>query len=76
MIRKALIIGILGLGIALAGFDPSLCHRIAAAAKNFQQSFRDLKVAGDSLSPLERLVFSLVLAGTHTPQGGSAANGD
>jgi hypothetical protein len=76
MIRKALIIGILGLGIALVGFDPGLCHRIAASAKNFQQSFRDLKVAGDSLSPLERFVFSLVLAGTNTPQSGSAVNGD
>jgi hypothetical protein len=76
MIRKALITGILGLGIALAGFDPGLCHRMAASAKNFQQSFRDLKVAGDSLSPLQRLVFSLVLAGTNTPQGGSAVNGD
>jgi hypothetical protein len=76
MIRNALIIGILGLGIALAGFNPGFCHRIAASAKNFQQSFRDLKAAGDSLSPLERFVFSLVLAGTNTPQDGSTETGD
>jgi hypothetical protein len=67
MIRKVSIIGILGLGIVLMGVEPGMGHRIAASAKSFQQSFRDL--AGSSLSPVERFVFSVVLASTNTPQG-------
>ena len=68
-----MIIGILGLGIVRVGVQPGTRHRIAASAKNFQQSYRDLRVAGDSLSPLERFVFSVVLASTNTSQGGAVA---
>jgi hypothetical protein len=76
MIRKGLIVGILGLGIVMGGMQPGTRQRIAASAKNFRQSFRDLKMAGDSLSPLERFVFSVLLASTNTPQGGAPAAGE
>jgi hypothetical protein len=42
--------------------------RIVSSAQNFQRYFRDLKGAGNSLNPIERFVFSLVLANTKTPQ--------
>jgi hypothetical protein len=76
MIRKALIVGILVLGILLEAMQPGTRHRIAASLKSFQQSFRELKTAGDSLSPLERFVFSVLLAGTNTPQRNSPAVGE
>jgi hypothetical protein len=36
--------------------------RLVSSAQSFQQHFRDLNKAGNSLSPIERLVFSLVMA--------------
>jgi hypothetical protein len=51
---------------------PSVYCRIASSARSFQQYFRDLKQAGSSLSPIERFVFSLVLANSKTPQAGQA----
>jgi hypothetical protein len=76
MIRKAWIVGILSLGIVLMGMQPGTRNRIATSAKNFHQSFRDLKMAGDSLSPFARFVFSVLLASTNTPQGGTPAAGE
>ena len=46
--------------------------RIVSSAQKFQQYCRDLKQAGTSLNPIERLVFSLVLANSKTPQAGQA----
>ena len=40
---------------------PAYC-KLAASSQNFRQSYCDLKRAGNSLSPVERFVFSLVLA--------------
>jgi hypothetical protein len=51
---------------------PPAYRRIVSSAQNFQQYFRDLKQAGSSLSPIERFVFSLVLANSKTPQAGQA----
>ena len=42
--------------------------RLVSSAQNFQHYFQDLKGAGASLSPVERFVFSLVLANTRTPR--------
>jgi hypothetical protein len=39
-----------------------------SSAQSFQHYFQDLKGAGTSLSPVERFVFSLILANTRTPR--------
>jgi hypothetical protein len=57
----------LALGALLATGQPTLRHRVAAHARNFQQRFEDLKGAGNAISPFERLVFSLALAGAAEP---------
>ena len=62
----------MGLTVTAVRTPPAYC-RIVSSAQNFQQYFRDLKQAGSSLSPIERFVFSLVLAHSKTPQAGRAA---
>jgi hypothetical protein len=42
------------------------CGPARQSAQSFRQYFHDLKSAGSSLSPIERLVFSLVLANAKT----------
>lgn len=64
MKRKAYAIGFLALGLTVAGAIPFSSSRIATSRRNFQQYFRDLDPAGSSLNPVERFVFSLVLAHT------------
>ena len=64
MVRKRYAIATLALGVLLMAGQPNLRHRVAAQAKSFQQSFEALKIAGNAISPFERLVFSLALAGT------------
>ena len=68
MIRKAYMIGFLGLGLALLGTQSAAGHRIVTSAQHFQQYFQDLKGAGNSLSPVERFMFSLALVNTDRPQ--------
>jgi len=68
MIRKSYTIGILGLALLLVGAQPTARHRITTSAQNFQQYFNNLKGAGNSLNPIERFVFSLVLANTNPAQ--------
>jgi hypothetical protein len=65
MIRRAYIIGILALGLAVTALTttPVYCHAVSSA-QSFQRYFRDLNQAGNSLSPIERFVFSLVLSNT------------
>jgi hypothetical protein len=65
MIRKAYMTGALGLALLLAGTPSAARHRIAVSAQNFQQYFESFKAAGAGLGPVERLVFSLVLANTN-----------
>ena len=61
--RRAYIIGTMALGLALtASWMPPAYCRIAMSAHNFRQYFRDLKQADETLSPLQRFVFSLVLS--------------
>jgi hypothetical protein len=66
--RRACIIGILALGLAATAMRrPPAYARLVSSAQSFQHYFRNLKGAGNSLSPIERFVFSLVLANTKTP---------
>jgi hypothetical protein len=60
MIRKASVIAVLAAGLFAA--RPNAWHRIAASVDNFELRFEDLKGAGNSLNPVERVLFSLALA--------------
>ena len=68
MIRKAAITGIAAIGLMLTAKQsrPALCTvcRLVTSAQSFQRHFEDLKSAGDSLNPIERFLFSLVLSNT------------
>jgi hypothetical protein len=64
MIRKACMTGVLGLALLLIGAPHAVRH-IATSAQNFQQYFENFKGAGNALGPVERIVFSLVLANTN-----------
>jgi hypothetical protein len=69
MTRKAYIIGILTVGLMATAFRNAPTYgRLVSSAQSFQHYFQDLKGAGASLSPVERFVFSLVLANTRTPR--------
>jgi hypothetical protein len=70
--RKTTIIATLAILItaATAGYSP-VYVRAVSSMRSFQQNFRDLKKA-DSLSPIERFVFSLALSHSKTPS--AAAN--
>lgn len=58
----------LALVLAATAFQrsPAVC-RLVSSAHNVQHYFRDLNGAASSLNPVERLVYSLVLASTRTP---------
>jgi len=74
MTRKAYIIGLLAAGLMAAAFRGAPAYgRLVSSAQSFQHYFQDLKGAGASLSPMERFVFSLVLANTRTPRPEQAA---
>jgi hypothetical protein len=70
MIRKACITGVLVAGMALTAVQGSpVYRRVASSARDFQQYFQALKSADDSVGPLQRFVFSLVLANAkNTPR--------
>ena len=78
--RKATIIGILAILLAAAttGNSPAVYGKAVSSVRSFQRNFGDLKKA-DSMSPIERFVFSLVLSnskvsaaaeGSHVPPAG------
>ncbi len=62
MKRKAYAVGILAMALAGVAVVPSCYTRFAASRQNFEHYFRALDPAGSSLNPVERFVFSLVLA--------------
>jgi hypothetical protein len=67
MKRRSYIIGILAAGLMLAGvFANPGYSKFVSSAHNFQQQFRAMQESGTSLGPLERFVYSLVLA-NHKP---------
>ncbi|SPE41487.1 conserved exported hypothetical protein [Candidatus Sulfopaludibacter sp. SbA3] len=65
MMRRAYLIGTVTLGLMLtaAAATPSYC-RLLSSARSFQYYFHDLKQGAAALNPVERFVFSLVLANT------------
>lgn len=67
MVWKRYTITILALFALLVAGQPNVWHRVASQARNFQQSFDALKSAGSAISPFERIVFSLALAGAADP---------
>ena len=52
-----------------AGWMPPAYCRVVTSAQSFRYYFRDLKQADATLSPLQRFVFSLVLANEHARTG-------
>ena len=70
--RKAAIIGTLAvlLTAASAGYSP-VYGRAVSSLRSFQRVFGDLKQA-DSMSPIERFVFSLVLSNSKSPTAANA----
>jgi hypothetical protein len=60
MMRRLTGIGILALTLTAAAHHPGY-GRLVASAREFRHQFQDLK-AGNSLGPVERFVFSLVLS--------------
>ena len=71
--RNAYIIGILAilLTAATSSNNPPVYERAVSSVRSFQRSFGDLKKA-DSMSLIERFVFSLVLSNSKAPA--AAAN--
>jgi hypothetical protein len=65
MMRRTYIIGTITLGLTLTAARTSAYCRVLMSAHSFQHYFHDLKQADDSLNPLQRIVFSLVLANGH-----------
>ncbi len=53
---------------ASAAYRAPVFARFVSSAQRFRDYFHDLKKSGSSLSPIERFVFSLVLANTKAPQ--------
>jgi hypothetical protein len=70
--RRRCIIGLVALGVTATAVHAPGYSRIRASAQNFRQYFKDLRGAGSGLSPIERFVFSLILANTN-PQDCAAA---
>lgn len=69
MKRKVYAIGILATALAVVAVSPSYYTRLVASGQSFQQYFRDLDPAGTRLNPVERFVFSLVLANSDSRPG-------
>jgi hypothetical protein len=57
---------VIGLLATTGRTAPAYC-RVVSSAHRFQQYFQDLKQA-DAMSPIERFVFSLVLAHSKAPK--------
>lgn len=67
--KRAYLIGTVALSLALAAVHGAPAYgRAADSARSFRHYFRDLKNADGSLTPVERFVFSLVLANTKPAQ--------
>jgi hypothetical protein len=66
MIRKASIAGTVTVGLALAALQGS--PAFLSSARRFEQCFRGIRDTSRALSPVERLVFGLVLANADPPQ--------
>ena len=73
MIRRAYIIALITLGLAAGAVRATpVLGRFVSSAQSFHFYFTDLKKAGTSLGPIERFVFSLVVANPHQAENRSA----
>jgi hypothetical protein len=71
--RNSYIIGILAILLTAAtASNPPAYERAVSSVRSFQRSFGDLKKA-DSMSPLERFVFSLVLSNSKAPAAAASS---
>jgi hypothetical protein len=69
MKRKPYIIGILAAGLALtAAVDTSGYSRIVTSARSFRHYFHAMQSTVGSLGPVERFVYSVVLASSQSEQ--------
>jgi hypothetical protein len=67
-------IGILAAGLALsAAFGAPEYARIVSSARAFQQYFHTMQSTAGSLGPIERFVYSLVLANRKSIETGKSA---
>jgi hypothetical protein len=67
--RRPYLITTAALGLALAGVHAAPVYgRAAHSARSFRHYFQDLKSADANLNPVERVMFSLILANTEQPQ--------
>jgi hypothetical protein len=58
----------MALGLALAAVHGTPAYgRVANSARSFSRYFHDLQGADSTLNPVERFVFSLMLANTKQP---------
>lgn len=62
-------IGTLALFLAVSSAQNSGAYcKVVQSAQNFQRYYRDLQQGQNSLSPIERFVFSLVLSNSKSPE--------
>jgi hypothetical protein len=74
MRQKRMIVGILAAGLTLAAAVAAPEYpKIESSAHSFQQYFQAMQGTGDSLGPVERFVFSLILANFKTSHTGKPA---
>ena len=67
MKRKAYIIAILAVGLAFtAALQTPGYPRIVSSARSFQRCFRTMQNTAGSLGPVERFVYSLILANSRS----------
>jgi hypothetical protein len=66
--RRAYIIGAVALGLAAVTFHATPAYRqVVSSAARLERYLDNLNTAGNSLSPIERLVFGLVLSNSKSP---------
>jgi hypothetical protein len=62
MIRKASLLAVTALALLVAGVSTGANRRVATTAQSIHRYFQDLQGARNSIGPVERFVFSIVLA--------------
>lgn len=65
----------MALGLTASAVHTSpVIGKVVSSAQSFRYYYRDLKQAATSMSPIERFVFSLVLANPKAPQSQCSAS--
>ena len=73
MRRRAYIIGIVVMGLTATAVRTTPAYsRLASSARCFQAYVRGLHETGNTLSPIERIVFSLILQDNNSSGGEKA----